>query len=152
MPERIAPGGAEHVAGRHGDTGRDRTLDELGQHVHEAVGLLAVGVVPDALEDLQLASRDGLVRGEGVVQGDDRVGVAPDDQRGNFGRYTVRVVASPQGNLSLRTLSDVTTSQLVSPIDARRSKVAPRRSSFRTCPEVFALERGASGSWRHDCR
>ena len=56
-------------------------LAELGQQRGEAVGIVVVGHVTGALEDLEAAARHRRVRGGAVRDGDDRVALAPHDQR-----------------------------------------------------------------------
>ena len=54
---------------------------ELGQQRGEAVGIVVVGHVAGAVEDLEAAARHRRVRGGAVLDGDDRVALAPHDQR-----------------------------------------------------------------------
>ena len=69
-------------------------VQEVQQHLGEPHRILAVGVVPGALEDLQPTAGDRLVGLVRVLHRDDRIGVAPHDQRRQCGGEVQAVVGA----------------------------------------------------------
>lgn len=83
--ERVTGRASEHVVRLHGQLGRDGRFDELSQEFGELLRYLDVGKVADPLEDMELATRNGIVSRVGVLDRNDRIGVSPDDERWNLG-------------------------------------------------------------------
>src|SRR3954471_21054024 len=63
------------------DLGRIRRLDEIEQHVEEALGLVEVGEVAGLLEELEAAGGHQLMRRHAVLYRDDGVALAPDEEK-----------------------------------------------------------------------
>ena len=77
-----------------GQVGRLRGRAEVGHDRGEALRVVVMRHVAGAGEDLQPAAGHRLVRGLAVLGRDDRVLLAPDDQRGQDGRQVQAVVGA----------------------------------------------------------
>src|SRR5215210_8869285 len=79
---RPAPAGLQHLAPLvRIDVGRFRRVDEIEQHVEEALGVVQVREVAGSLEELETAGGHQLVCRQAMFHGDDGVALPPDEEK-----------------------------------------------------------------------